>query len=203
MYKVRRLLKKAFTPITIMLIPHTDRKSLSIKVPSVGILASVIIWCIGMGYVFSIAVYAFEYNSMKQKLNYYSEEFVKMKSTIAALKEAEEDFQRLFSYKSKEKVLENIDTLDTGSIDIESLKQEIKLSFETVGEIKDYLKKQHNKKEKIKNFVVIKNISKKFENFIIIIFQNQSLTFVNISKKIKKSLCVLANNKDDVFLICC
>jgi len=84
MYKVRRLLKKAFTPITIMLIPHTDRKSVSIKVPSIGILASLILWCIGMGYVFSIAVDAFEYNNMKQKVNYYSAQFMEMQSTVAA-----------------------------------------------------------------------------------------------------------------------
>ncbi len=145
MHRVKRLLKKAFTPITIMLIPHTDRKSLSIKVPSIGILVSIVIWCIGIGYIFSIAIYAFEYNNMKQKLNYYSAEFIEMKSTIAALKKAEEEFHRLFSFKSKERVLENIDTSDTGSIDIENLKKEIKLSFETVGEIKDYLRKQHDR----------------------------------------------------------
>lgn len=144
MYKVRRLLKKAFTPITIMLIPHTDRKSISIKVPSIGILASIIIWCIGMGYVFSIAINAVEYNSMKQKVSYYSEEFVEMRSTIAALKMAEAEFHRLFSFKSKEKVLESIDTSDTGSIDIEKLKQEIKLSIENVGEIKEYLRQQRD-----------------------------------------------------------
>ena len=145
MYKVRRLLKKAFTPITIMLIPHTDRKSVSIKVPSIGILASVIIWCIGMGYVFSIAIDAFEYNSMQEKVNYYSAEFVEMQSTVAALKKAEAEFQKLFSFKSKEKVLESIDTSDTGSIDIENLKEQIRLSFENVGEIKEYLRKQHDR----------------------------------------------------------
>jgi len=145
MYKIRRLLKKAFVPITIMLIPHTDRKSISIKVPSIGILASVIIWCIGMGYVFSIAIDAVEYNSMKQKVSYYSEEFVEMKSTIAALKMAEAEFHRLFSFKSKEKLLESIDTSDTGSIDIDNLKQQIKVSLESVDEIKEYLRKQHDR----------------------------------------------------------
>jgi len=144
MYKVRRLLKKAFTPITIMLIPHTDRKSVSIKVPSIGILASLILWCIGMGYVFSIAVDAFEYNNMKQKVNYYSAQFMEMQSTVAALKKAEADFQKLFSFKSKEKVLESIDTSDTGSIDIDNLKKQIMTSSETISEIREYLRKQHD-----------------------------------------------------------
>ncbi|NJD55648.1 MAG: M23 family metallopeptidase [Nitrospirae bacterium] len=144
MHRIRTVLKKAFTPITIMLIPHTNRKSLSIRVPSVGILASIILWFIGTVYVFSIAIDALEYERMKQKLNYYSSQFIEMKSTMMALKKAEAEFQRLFSFKSKEKVLESLDTSDTGSIDMESLKQEIKLSMETIGEIKDYLSQQHD-----------------------------------------------------------
>jgi murein DD-endopeptidase MepM/ murein hydrolase activator NlpD len=145
MYKVRRLLKRAFTPITIMLIPHTARKSVSIKVPSIGIPVSIILWFVGMGYVFSISVNALEYNDMKQKVNYYSAQFVEMQSTVLALKKAEAEFQKLFSFKSKEKVLESIDTSDTGSIDMEHLKEQIKLSYESVGEIKEYLMQQHDR----------------------------------------------------------
>jgi murein DD-endopeptidase MepM/ murein hydrolase activator NlpD len=144
MHRARKVLKKAFTPITIMLIPHTNRKSLSIRVPSIGILASIILWFIGTVYVFSVAIDALEYNRMKEKLNYYSSQFMEMKSTMMALKKAEAEFQRLFSFKSKEKVLESLDTSDTGSIDMESLKQEIKLSMETIGEIKDYLSQQRD-----------------------------------------------------------
>lgn len=144
MYKVRRFLKRAFTPVTIMLIPHTDRKSISIKIPSVGVLASIILWFIGTVYVFSVAIDALEYNRMKEKLDYYSSQFTEIKLTMAGLKKAEGEFQRLFSLKSREKVLEKIDTSDTGSIDMESLKDQIKLTMETVGEIKDYMSQQRD-----------------------------------------------------------
>ncbi|MDP2156235.1 MAG: M23 family metallopeptidase [Nitrospirota bacterium] len=144
MYRVRKVLKKAFTPITIMLIPHTSRKSFSIKVPSVGVLASVILWFIGTVYVFSVAIDAFEYQRMKDKLNYYSSQFMEIKTTIAGLKKAEGDFQKLFSLKSREKVLEHIDTSDTGSIDMEQLMQQIKISMSTVGEIKEYMSQQRD-----------------------------------------------------------
>jgi len=50
----------------------------------------------------------------------------------------------LFSLGSKEKVLENVDTKDSGSIDIENLKQQIKNTVETVVEIKDYLRVQRD-----------------------------------------------------------
>ena len=144
MYKVRSLLKRAFTPITIMLIPHTNRKSVSIKVPSIGVLASIILWFIGTVYVFSVAIDAFEYQRMKEKLNYYSSQFMEIKTTMAGLKKAEGDFQKLFSLKSREKVLEHIDTSDTGSIDMEQLKQQIKITMSTVGEIKDYMSQQRD-----------------------------------------------------------
>jgi murein DD-endopeptidase MepM/ murein hydrolase activator NlpD len=142
MQRIRLLIKKAFTPITIMLIPHTNRKALQVKVPSVGIFASVILWFIGMIYVFSVAVDAFEYNRMKENLNYYSGQFIEMKKTMISLKNAENEFKKLFSFKTKERVLENIDTSDNGSIDMETLKDQIKLTMESVGEIKDYLSQQ-------------------------------------------------------------
>ncbi|MFZ2197819.1 MAG: M23 family metallopeptidase [Thermodesulfovibrionales bacterium] len=142
MQRIRLLIKKAFTPITIMLIPHTDRKALQVKVPSIGILASVVLWFIGMGYVFSIAVDAFEYNRMKENLNYYSGQFIEMKKTMVSLKIAENEFRKLFSFRTKESVLEHIDTSDNGSIDMETLKDQIKITMESVGEIKDYLSQQ-------------------------------------------------------------
>ena len=144
MQRIKLLLKKAFTPITIMFIPHSDVKALRIKVPSIGILASIVLLFIGMGYVFSVAVDAFEYNRMKQRVNYYSGQFIEMKKTMTSLKNAEEEFRRLFSFKTKERVLENIDTSDNGSIDMETLKNQIKLTMESVGEIKDYLSQERD-----------------------------------------------------------
>ncbi len=144
MHRVRGLLKKAFTPITIMLIPHSDAKSLQLKVPSIGVVASLVLWLIGTGYVFSLAVDAFEYKRMKQQLDYYSGQFSELRSTITSLKKSEEEFNKLFSVRSKEKVLENLDTSDSGSIDVEELKKQIRVTMESVGEIKDYLSQQRD-----------------------------------------------------------
>jgi murein DD-endopeptidase MepM/ murein hydrolase activator NlpD len=144
MHKAKLIIKKAFTPITIMFIPHTDSKALRIKVPSIGILASIVLWFIGMGYVFSVAVDAFEYNRMKERVNYYSGQFIEMKKTMTSLQNAESEFRKLFSFKTKERVLEHIDTSDNGSIDMETLKEQIKLTMESVGEIKDYLSQQRD-----------------------------------------------------------
>ncbi len=144
MCKLKDIIKKALTPITIMLIPHSSSKSIRFKIPSVGILISIILWIIGTVYVFSIAIDSFEYDRMKKSLNYYTKEFIELKSTISTLKKAENEFKKLFALKSKEEIFENLDTSDSGSIDMENLKRQIKLTMENVGEIKDYLSQQRD-----------------------------------------------------------
>jgi murein DD-endopeptidase MepM/ murein hydrolase activator NlpD len=142
MRKIRGLLKRAFTPITIMFIPHSHTRPLRLKIPSIGVFAALIFMIIGSGYVLSAAIDTREYNRMKQQVYYYSGQFVELKSTIMALKKAENEFKKLFSFKSREEVLKNLDTTSSGSIDMENLKQQIKITIETVDEIRDYLSQQ-------------------------------------------------------------
>lgn len=142
MSKFRKVLKKAFTPITIMLIPHSNNKPFSLKVPSAGVVLSVFLWVVGSVYVLSVAVKAFEYNHMKEKVDYYSGQFLEFKATVHALKKTEAEFRRIFSLGSKDKVLENVHTNDSGSLDIEALRGQIKNTVNTVGEIKEYLRLQ-------------------------------------------------------------
>jgi murein DD-endopeptidase MepM/ murein hydrolase activator NlpD len=139
-HKIKGFLKKAFTPVTIMLIPHSKTRPLNFKVPFIGMFTTIVLCCFGVVYILSIAVDTFEYYRMKDKLNYYSQQFLELNKTMTALKKAENEFKRLFSLKSREKVLENLDTSDSGSIDMENLKHQIKSTVESVGEIKDYLR---------------------------------------------------------------
>ena len=144
MNKIRKMLKKAFTPVTIMVVPHSDSKSWSIKLPSLGVIASVVLWAGATIYLISIGVNAVEYKEMNQRLKYYSSQFIEVKATIASLKQADTEFKRLFSFSSREKILENLDTSDSGSIDMDNLKKEIKITMESIGEIKDYLSQQRD-----------------------------------------------------------
>jgi murein DD-endopeptidase MepM/ murein hydrolase activator NlpD len=103
-----------------------------------------VLCCFGIVYVFSIAVSTVEYYRMKNNLNYYSQQFSELNTTISSLKKTDNDFKRLFSLGSKDKVLEHADTLDSGSLDMEDLKQQIKKTTETIGEIKEYLQIQRD-----------------------------------------------------------
>ncbi len=144
MYKAKRVFKKVFTPVTIMLVPHSKTKPLNFKIPFIGIFASITLCVFGTIYILSVAVNTFEYYKMKETLNYYSKQFLELRSTISDLKKAEVEFKRLFSLDSKEKVLENMDTSDSGSLDMDNLKQQINKSLETIVEIKDYLNIQRD-----------------------------------------------------------
>lgn len=142
MSRFRKLLRKAFTPITIMLIPHSSSRHISLKIPSIGVVLSIAAWLIGSIYVISMAVNTLEYRKMKERLNYYSGEFTEMNATMNALKMTESEFKRLFSLGTKEKVLENLRTTDSGSIDMEALKDQIRNTMERVKDIREFLKEQ-------------------------------------------------------------
>lgn len=144
MNKFAHLLKKAFTPVTVMLIPHSNSRSLNFKIPSIGIILSVLLWLTGSIYVLSIAVNTVEYRMMKEKLGYYSGQFSEMKSTLAYLKKTESEFRKLFSLGSREKVIENFQATDSGSIDMDALKGQIRNTVETVKDIREYLHQQRD-----------------------------------------------------------
>src|SRR5271157_4704432 len=146
MHKAKRLLKKLFTPVTVMLIPHDSKRTINFKLPSIGIVASVILWIVGSVYVIFMAVNTAEYHRMKNQLSFYTAQFTQLESTIVTLKKAETEFERLLSFGTKNKILENVDNKvtahDTGSIDMDLLQDQIRKTIENVDAIKDFLKNQ-------------------------------------------------------------
>lgn len=146
-HNLKKFVKKAFMPVTIMFIPHNSKKPLSIKMPSLGIIVCVALWLVGTIFVFSKTVQTIEYRVMKQRLNYYSQQFSELHGTILGLKNSETEFKKLFSLKSKKDILENIDTSSVGSpdlIDFENLRKQIAKTIDAVAEIKDYLYRQRD-----------------------------------------------------------
>jgi murein DD-endopeptidase MepM/ murein hydrolase activator NlpD len=143
---IRMWLKKAFTSVTIMVIPHDNLRALNLKVPAAGLIIVLLLAVIGAGYTLGLAVSGLEYktqhHAMAEKMNFYSGQFYQWASTMIALKEVEREFRQLFSFKTKEEVLENVNTSFAGSLEIPDLIKELKKTVETVDEIKDYLRIQ-------------------------------------------------------------
>lgn len=163
--KIKNFLRKIFTPVTIMFVPHSKTEPLNFKVPFIGIFGMLILCFFGVVYISIIAVNTYEYYRMKNKLNYYSQQFTELTSTITSLKKADNDFRQLFSLGNRDRILEHADVLDRGSIDIdmENLKQQISKTIETVDEIKKYLRSERDLYlSKPKGFPVAGNISSPF-----------------------------------------
>ena len=142
MNRVRMFLKRILTPVTIMLVPHDRTRSVSIRVPVVAVAASVCLFLIGTAFVAAVSVRAVEYHRMQAKLSHVSAQFLEMKGTMLSLQQAEKDFRKLFSLKSKSAVLESADPGDSGSLDMEELRKQIETAMQSVSEIRGYIAQQ-------------------------------------------------------------
>jgi murein DD-endopeptidase MepM/ murein hydrolase activator NlpD len=147
-YKIRRLAKKLFSPVSIMMVPHDSKKSINIKVPSIGIFISVFLWLAGSFYLGSLAIDAFEYQRMKLMVDQYNSQFTELKPTILMLKKAETEFKSLLSRGGKKEILENVsdnkESEDSGSVDMDSLKEEIKKSAESIASVREFFREQRD-----------------------------------------------------------
>lgn len=106
--RIKPIVKRFATPITIMVVPHARFKPLKLRIPLLFLVISIFFWSTGFGYVLSIGVDAIKYRAMEKKVRLFSDKFNELRSTIVSLKIAESEFRKLFSHKSKEEVLESL-----------------------------------------------------------------------------------------------
>jgi len=145
MYKLRLLLKKIHTPITIMLVPHSRFSSRSIRIPVFAAATFCVLACMGALFTISLSIQAVDYYRIKREHAQMSRQFSEMESTMASLKESESRFRKLFSLGSRKEVLKNLESgSDEGAIDVDVLKKEIESSMSAVEEIKKYLAKEQD-----------------------------------------------------------
>ncbi|MDA8122105.1 MAG: M23 family metallopeptidase [Deltaproteobacteria bacterium] len=137
-----RLLKTIFVPVTIMLVPHSRSKPFGIRIPVAGIFVSVLMFLVGITYVFSVSIRTVEYYRMKETLSGIASHYEEIQSTVHSLNLVEDEFRRLFQLKSKKAVLEAADFSDTGSLDMELLKEQISAAMESATDIRRYVMEQ-------------------------------------------------------------
>jgi murein DD-endopeptidase MepM/ murein hydrolase activator NlpD len=142
MNRPRLYLKRLFTPVTILLVPHSRTKPVSIRLPVFAIATSVCLFLLGASVVVAMSIRAVEHQRMKERLTYLSSQFLAMKDTMLSLQQSERDFRKLFGVKSKTAVLEATDPADSGSLDMEMLRDQIEASMRSVAEIRTYVAEQ-------------------------------------------------------------
>jgi len=139
MARIRMLLKRVFTPVTILLVPHSRTNPVSFRVPVLALAGSAFLCLVGTAFVAAVFVRAVEYERMRDRLAYLSGQFQEMKGTMLSLKQAEQDFRRIFSLRSKSAVLESADFSDSGSLDMEVLREQVDAAMESVSDIRKYI----------------------------------------------------------------
>lgn len=145
MHRIRPWLKKLFTPVTIMLIPHTRTGTLNLKLPVVALGMMAIFAAIGAIYMVSLTWHAVDYFVMKRKYDAMASQLQSVQGTINALKQAEAEFKRILSKGSRKQVLDAaVPEQSDGSIDINELKRQIDESLKSVAGIRHYLAQQRD-----------------------------------------------------------
>jgi len=142
MNRARVFLKKVLTPVTILLVPHSRTRAVGIRVPLLAVAASGLLFLAGAAFVVAVSVRAMEHRRMQERLSYLSTQFHEMKGTMLSLKKAEKDFRKLFAVPSKSAVLESADLADTGSLDMDVLREQIGSAMQSVSEIRRYISEQ-------------------------------------------------------------
>jgi len=142
--KLKRFKKRCMTSVTILVVPHSKSQPLKLRLPVAGLLACIALAVIGAVYTVAAGVRTAEYYVMKGKLSYFTREFNELKQTISSLKETNTELSRLVELKSKNSILKSAEFRDTGSLDIEAIKKEMKETIESVAEIKKYITDQKN-----------------------------------------------------------
>lgn len=142
MGKLKYFLKKSFTSVTIMVIPHSKVKPLRIRVSAIGLLCGLFLAVVGGAYVLSTGVRTAEYYGMRKKVRYVSSQLMELKVVIFSLRKTESEFARLVSLNSKKKILETPEVSNLGALDMDLLKKQVDETIQSVSEIREYLKEE-------------------------------------------------------------
>ncbi len=143
MYRLKRIIKRLFSPITIMFVPHDSARRYNIKLPSVGIVLTLSLWVGLSAYIISAAVETTKYAEMKESLDFYRTQFNELQDSIALIKKAEQEFANLLSKGDPKDLLEGVEPY-SGSLDPQDLRRQIDQGIEKVREIREFLQEQKN-----------------------------------------------------------
>ncbi len=142
MGKLEDFARKAFTSVTIMVIPHSKVRPLRIKISAVGLFGCFLLSIVGACYVLSVGVRTAEYYGMRRRLTKFSSQVAEMKVVLTSLKKTEGEFDKLVSLKSKKKILDQVESDSADFVDIDLLKKQVNEAIDSVSEIREYLKEE-------------------------------------------------------------
>jgi len=150
MQKIKSIIRRVIAPVSIMFIPHHNTsKSFHLNVPVIGVFLSLVLCCVCVVYLSVVTIDIIKYRKMDREIRDYARKVADFNVTLVSLKKAEKDLCRLLSLGSREKILENVEssdmgTLDMGTVDIKQIQQQIAVSTQAIGTIQDYLRTERD-----------------------------------------------------------
>jgi murein DD-endopeptidase MepM/ murein hydrolase activator NlpD len=143
--RIKRVLRRVFTPITILVVPHSRKGPLRFKLPFAAVALVLLFACTGIIFTFSTAVNSYQYRMMKRRLAYVSGEISEMKPVILSLRKSEAEFRRIFSLKGRSEIVEAAEREpESGIGDVAELKRQISETSATVSSIKTFLARKRS-----------------------------------------------------------
>ena len=141
--QIRKFRKKILAPVTIMFIQHHHAKhSFNMNIPMFLIPLAAVLCTLGAIYVGSVVTELVSYQVRENQLREYSAKIGEFNAALTSVKKMENNLKTLISYGSKEKILENVDTADMGTMDIYQIEKQIQVSMKTVASINEFLRTQ-------------------------------------------------------------
>ncbi len=143
MDRLRKFRKKILAPVTIMFIQHHQAKhSFNMNIPMFLLPLAAVLCTLGVIYTSSVVMELFRYQLMESQLRDYSAKVGEFNAALTSVKKMESDLRTLMSYGTKDKILENVDTADMGTMDIYQIEKQIQVSMKTVASINEFLRTQ-------------------------------------------------------------
>ena len=161
MSRTKVLFKRLRTPVTILMVPHGRSRPIRMQVSVFVMLACFCLSISGAFFLAKVSVNAIDYRLMEAKLSVLTTEFNKAEKSIHYMRQAEQDFRKMFGLKSKIEVLEldesefsnnavsSSNTVSddntesySGSFHMKALREQLDKSVQSVKEIRNYIKNQ-------------------------------------------------------------
>lgn len=122
-----------------MIVPHSRRRSIRLKAP----LAAICLLCTVIGVIVAYLTFAAAnsvfYYEARRRLELQGTE---IKRSMALLKETENEYRKLFPLDQSSPDID--DAKNTGMIDMELMRKQVRQAVESVEEIKRYLRERHD-----------------------------------------------------------
>ena len=169
MNRTKVLFKRLRTPVTILMVPHGRAMPIRMQVSVFVILVCLCLSISGAFFLVKVSVSAIKYHQMETRLSHVTAEFNEVEDSMRYLRQADRDFRKMFSLKSKVDILElddavysgdtakssdtahssdatysGDDTAYSGSFDMKAFREQLDESMHSVTEIRDYIKNQKN-----------------------------------------------------------